>query len=299
MDSLDSAPVMPRAVHLIDPNKSQRDKGAAVLDALGFEPRMANDAFEAHALIDGTAAVIASHPAALEIYPRLRTMGVPFVASLSARQARPTAIAHHIGADAYIIRPYKKETMGIALYSAANARLLRDRALRAELALADVSGVPRRDSTSGMLHIDLFKTLLPLEIRRARRHGYPIAICVVSIDPLPNAKEVTAEMALACEPFIRGAVRDVDLAVRYGDGRFLVFLPHTDLRGAEAVGRRIVNEIRNCRLRAGGVELMLTASVGIATPRPGKPPSFARLIRDAHAAVKAAQLKGGDRAVVR
>jgi diguanylate cyclase (GGDEF)-like protein len=293
------APIMPKAVLLVDPNKQQRDKGAAVLDALGFDPRVAADTFEAHALIDGSAAVIAAHPAALELYPRLRNMGIPFVASLSSRQARPAAIAHQIGADAFIVRPYKKDMMSIALFAAANARLLRDRALRAELALADVSGVPRRDSTSGMLHIDLFKTLLPLEIRRARRHGYPIAICVVSLDPLPKAKEATPEMATACEPFIRGAVRDVDLAVRYGDGRFLVFLPHTDLRGAEAVGRRIVGEIRNCRLRAGGVEMILTASVGIATPRPGKPPSFSRLIRDAHAAVKAAQLKGGDRAVVR
>ena len=290
---------MPKAVLLVDPNRVQRGKGAAVLDALGYEPRVAADAFEAHALVDGTAAVVAAHPAALELYPRLRTVGIPFVASLSARQPRPAAIAHHVGADAFILRPYKKETMSIALFAAANARMLRDRARRAEMALADVSGVRRHDSTSGMLHIDLFKTLLPLEIRRARRHGYPIAICVVSLDPLPPAKPVTAEMATACEPFIRGAVRDVDLAVRYGDGRFLVFLPHTDLRGAEAVGRRVVSEIRNCRLRAGGVEIILTASVGIATPRAGKPPSFARLIRDAHAAVKAAQLKGGDRAVVR
>src|SRR5262249_46604276 len=143
----ESAPVMPKAVLLVDSNKQQRDKGAAVLDALGYDPRVANDAFEAHALIDGTAAGGASHPAALEPYPRLRTMGIPFVASLSSRQARPAAIAHHIGADAYVIRPYKKETLGIALFAAANARMLRDRALRAELALADVSGVKRRDST--------------------------------------------------------------------------------------------------------------------------------------------------------
>src|SRR5438128_6964243 len=190
-----TAPVMPRAVLLVDPHKPSRDKGAAVLDALGYEPRVANDAFEAHALIDGSAAVIASHPAALELYPRLRTTGVPFVASLSTRQARPSAIAHQIGADAFVIRPYKKDMLGVALYAASNARLLRDRALRAELALADVSGVKRRDEISGMLHIDLFKTPLPLEIRRARRHGYPIAICVVSIDPLPKAKEATAEMA--------------------------------------------------------------------------------------------------------
>jgi diguanylate cyclase (GGDEF)-like protein len=294
-----AVPVMPKAVLLVDPNKPSRDKGAAVLDALGYEPRVASDSFEAHALVDGTAAVIAQHPASLELYPRLRDVGIPFIASLSNRQARPAAIAHEIGADAFVIRPYKKESMGVALFAASNARMLRDRALRAELALADVSGVRRNEQVSGLLHIDLFKTLLPLEIRRARRHGYPIAICVVSLDPLPKAREATDEALAACEPFIRGAVRDVDLAVRYGNGRFLVFLPHTDSRGAEAVGKRIVNEIRNCRLRGSGVELMLTASVGIATPRPGKPPSFARLIRDAHAAVKAAQLKGGDQAVVR
>ena len=57
----------------------------------GFEPRVAADAFEAHALVDGSAAVVAAHPAALEIYPRLRTMGIPFVAALSSRQARPGA----------------------------------------------------------------------------------------------------------------------------------------------------------------------------------------------------------------
>jgi diguanylate cyclase (GGDEF)-like protein len=216
-----------------------------------------------------------------------------------AREPQAARIAHQLGADAFLTKPFRRETVSVALFASAGARLLRDRALRAELALADVSGVKRQEEKSGLLHIDLFKTLLPLEIRRARRHGYPIAICVVSLDPLPHQQQISPEVAAACEPLLRAAVRDVDLAVRYGDGRFLVFLPHTDGRGAEAVGRRIVGAIRDCRFRSGGVTRMVTASVGIATPRPGKAPSFARLIRDAHAAVKAAQLKGGDRAILR
>src|SRR4051812_3029895 len=116
MDSPEThAPVMPRAVLLVDPNKQQRDKGAAVLDAPGYAPPPPSDTFGAPALTDGPAAVGAPHPAALELSPRLRTRGIPFVASLSARQARPAAIAHHIGADAFVIRPYKKDMMGIAL----------------------------------------------------------------------------------------------------------------------------------------------------------------------------------------
>jgi diguanylate cyclase (GGDEF)-like protein len=293
------APKFSQTVLILDPVRTSREKGAAVLDALGYKPATAADVFEAHALVDGASAVIAVHPASEAIYARLKTQGIPLVASFSGKQPRAAALAAHVGADAFVLRPYKRETLMQALYAASNARLLRERALRTELALADVTGVARHNETSGLLHIDLFKQLLPLEIRRARRHGYPIALCVVSIDPLPNAQHVSAELVAACEPLLRHAVRDVDLAVRYGDGRFLVFLPHTDAKGAEAVGKRIVDQIRNCRFRAGGVTLMVTASVGIATPRPGKAPSFARLIKDAHAAVKAAQLKGGDRAVVR
>lgn len=284
---------------LIDPVKTSRDKGVAVLGALGFRPYAAADVFEAHALVDGAAAVIAVHPAAADVYPRVRAAGIPLVASLSAKQPRPSSLAAHIGADAFVQRPYRKDNVSLALYAASNARLLRDRAVRAELALADVTGVRRHAERSGLLHIDLFKTLLPLEIRRARRHGYPIAICVVALDPLPQAQQLTPELVSACEPLLRGAVRDVDLAVRYGDGRFLVFLPHTDARGAEAVANRIVAEMRTCRFKSAGVTLMVTASVGIATPRGGKPPSFAQLIKDAQAALKAAQLKGGDRAILR
>ena len=289
-------------VLLVDPARTSRDKGVAVLAALGYRPRGATDAFEAHALVDGAHCVIAVHPEAQAMYPRLRSAGIPLVASFSGKQPRAASLAAHLGADAFVLRPYRKETLQQALYAAANARLLRDRAQRAELALADLSGVHRTPQHAGLLHIDLFKTLLPVEIRRARRHGYPIALCVVAIDPLPQLKmteRVSEQLVQACEPMVRGAVRDVDLAVRYRDGRFLVFLPHTDARGAEAVGRRIVEHIRNCRFRHAGVTLMVTASVGIAAPRNGKSPSFARLIKDAHAAVKAAQLKGGDRAVVR
>ncbi len=289
----------PQKILIIDPAKSSRDKAAAMVQALGHTPQPCADAFEGHALVDGASAVLAAHPAAQDIYPRLRAAGIPLIASFQTRQPLPTQTASEIGADAFVIRPYRRDTLSIALYSAFGAALLRERAVRAELALADMTGVRRQSDHAGLLHADVFKTLLPLEIRRARRHNYPIAICVVQLDPLPNAHPITPQLVDATEPFIRSAVRDVDLAVRYGEGRFLVFLPHTDQTGARAVGQRIVEGMRGCRFRSGGVTLMVTASVGIAALRPGKSISFARLLRDAHAAVKAAGLKGGDQAIMR
>jgi diguanylate cyclase (GGDEF)-like protein len=293
------SPLFTQPVVILEPSANHRLKLLELCGELGYVTQPAIDTLSAQAFLDGAGAVIAAHPYAADLYTRLRSEGLPFIVSFLSREKLPAQLARDVGADAYLTHPYRRDPVALALYAASGARLHRDRAVRAELALADVSGVQRREERSGLLHIDLFKTLLPLEIRRARRHGYPVAICVVSLDPLPNAEQVSEDVVTACEPLVRSAVRDVDLTVRYGDGRFLVFLPHTDERGAEAVGKRIVQAVRDTRLRSGGVTRMVTASVGIAAPRDGKPPSFARLIRDAHAAVKAAQLKGGDRAILR
>jgi diguanylate cyclase (GGDEF)-like protein len=287
-----------QSVLVIEPSRAARERAKKLIEGLGYEARVAADVLEAHALFDQSAVVLAAHPNAAEIYPRLRSTGTPLVAAFATKTKDPEQVAREVGADAFVLRPYKPEALAIALYAASVARLLRDKAGRAEAALGELDDDEDKGK-SNLLHIDLFKTLLPLEIRRARRHGYPIAICVVTLDPLPDARHVSPDIAAACEPLLRGAVRDVDLLVRYGDGRFLVFLPHTDARGALAVGNRIVTEIRACRFKTQGVELMVTSSVGIASPKAGTTPSFARLIKDAHTALRACQLKGGDRAIVR
>ncbi len=288
-----AAPVL-----IIDPSEPSRRRAAQHLESLGFNVRQASDAFDAHPLLDGSLSVIATYPSAANIFPRLRSAGIPLIVSFTSRQAGVAETAAELGADAFVLRPYRRDLLSLALFSAHGSRLLRERAVRAELALAEVTA-GRRGDRSGLLDAELFKTLLPLEIRRARRHKYPIAICVVALDPLPVGDRMRIEVARAAEPFLRSAVRDVDLAARYGDDRFLVFLPHTDGAGATTVAARIVAELRNCRLKRDGVQIMVTASVGIAAPRAGHAPSFARLVRDAHAAVKAAQLKGGDRAILR
>jgi diguanylate cyclase (GGDEF)-like protein len=285
-------------VLVIEPQKAARERAGKLVEALGHEVRLAESVLDAHALFDQTNAVIASHPHAAEIYPRLRATGTSLVASFATKEAKPEDIAREIGADAYVLRPYRQDMLGVALYACTVTRLLRERAARVETALGQFSDGESPDK-SELLHIDLFKTLLPLEIRRARRHGYPIAICVAAIDPLADRRQASPEIVAACEPLMRRAVRDVDLLVRYGEGRFLVFLPHTDAKGADAVGKRIVGEINSCQFKSGGVELKVTTSVGIASPKAGTTPSFARLIREAHTALRAAQLKGGDRAIVR
>jgi PleD family two-component response regulator len=281
-----------RTVLLIDPAAKSRDRAALFLRELGYAIQVATPADRLDS-VERLHAVVVAHPAGQALYPKLQKAAVPFIIAAAAR-GNPGEAAREAGADSYTVRPYRKELLAISLYGIESNRAARERAVRAELAVQKIS-IGRNHSA--LLDMPLFKTLLPLEIRRARRVGYPIALCVVGVDPLPDGQHLTNDVASATEPYFRSALRDIDMAVRYGEGRFLAFLPHTDRRGAEAVGKRIVSEFRHCRFRSGGDTLMLTASVGLAVPR-GQP-SFARLIKDAHAALKAAQLKGGDRAICR
>jgi diguanylate cyclase (GGDEF)-like protein len=60
-------------------------------------------------------------------------------------------------------------------------------------------------------------------------------------------------------------IRQVDSAFRYGGDEFAVMLIETDLKGARAIGERILDGFRTRRFqRHRGLNLELTASLGIA-----------------------------------
>jgi len=95
-------------------------------------------------------------------------------------------------------------------------------------------------------------------------------------------------------------MRDIDLPVDLAEDRFLAFLPYTDIDGAERVGRRIAAAVRSCEpVMDDSRSYRVSVSVGIAALKPGGPVGVAKIMRDASMAVRAAQLKGGGRVVVK
>jgi diguanylate cyclase (GGDEF)-like protein len=162
------------------------------------------------------------------------------------------------------------------------------------------------ETGNGLFSSEEIQGLMRAECVRAKRYGYPLAILMVGLDPLPAIdeirqqqpalqREITAGLAVA----IAKSIRVIDIPIQYADDRILVFLPHTDFAGAEEVGRRIKRRIKRITYRGEGMTAELTASVGIAGMLVGDNVTFSKLIKDAHAALKAAQLKGGDRVMKR
>ena len=212
------------------------------------------------------------------------------------------------GADLFVIRPHSPHTLAAVLHSAATLANQRSREIAQqgtqEVLRSRLSRYGEADSTTGFQHFDFFKQLLARELKRARRYRYPLGVCLVAVDALaedsPAPAQVTQLLRIRVASAIAACIRDIDLPVDYTHDRFLLFLPYTDLAGAERVAHRVAASVaQHGQLCHEGISYRLSVSIGVSAQRAGRQISFAKLMRDAGAAVRAAQLKGGGRVVVR
>jgi diguanylate cyclase (GGDEF)-like protein len=231
------------------------------------------------------------------------------IAALPGPGPAARARAVEAGADLFALRPHDRDGLAAALQAAEKIAALRDRvtSLRGseEMLRERLQRHGQSDLATGFFHIEFFEQVLLMELKRAKRYGYMLAACLVALDawrdPEPPPAAVGRRLRSLVATTIAGIVRDIDMPVDLTEDRMLIFLPFTDLQGATQVGRRISAAVTAKGTLADGVgrSWRPAVSIGIAALRPGKPVSFARLMRDATTALRAAQLKGGDRVVVR
>ena len=231
------------------------------------------------------------------------------IASLAAPASSARSRAEQAGADLFTVRPHSRDSLAAVLHAAERIASL-DQRVRAlagseELLRERMKRFGQSDLATHFFHMEYFERVLVMELKRARRYGYSLAACLVGLDawqadevpPPPVAVKLRTQVASA----IAAIVRDIDMPVDLAEDRMLVFLPYADLDGAVRVGKRIAASVARLReaTDGDGQSWRGTVSIGIAALKPGKPVSFARLMREATSALKAAQLRGGDQVVVR
>jgi diguanylate cyclase (GGDEF)-like protein len=231
------------------------------------------------------------------------------IGSLAAPATTARQRAEQAGADLFTLRPHSRDSLAAALHAAEKiaAREQRVRALAGseEHLRERMKRFGQSDLATNFFHMEFFERVLVMELKRARRYGYSLAACLVGLDawqdesppPPPVAVTLRAQVANA----IAAIVRDIDMPVDLAEDRMLVFLPYADLDGAVRVGKRIAASVARLSeaTDGGGRRWRSSVSIGIAALKQGKPVSFARLMRDATSALKAAQLRGGAQVVVR
>ncbi|MFL5321943.1 MAG: diguanylate cyclase [Myxococcaceae bacterium] len=142
-----------------------------------------------------------------------------------------------------------------------------------------------------------FKEVLFIEVKRARRYGFPLSIALLGFDPLPVTMngELRSQLQAGLALAIRRSLRDTDYPVQYSSDRVLLLMPHTDLPGAMVVSRRIVERVGRAQLSYGKKMLNPTLSAGVAAAAPGKDIGFGELARQANESLTTALSAGGNR----
>ena len=109
-----------------------------------------------------------------------------------------------------------------------------------------------------------------VEVKRARRHGYPLSLLMMDLDHFKNVNDahghgagdfVLSQFGVICNQYLR----EEDLFGRIGGEEFAILLPHTDLVGAFDVADRIRQAVAGRDFKiAEGKSLQVTVSIGVA-----------------------------------
>jgi diguanylate cyclase (GGDEF)-like protein len=153
------------------------------------------------------------------------------------------------------------------------------------------------DPTTNFYTFAHFKEVLFVEVKSARRYGFPLALALLAFDPLSGAhrEKIQSQLMGGLALAIRRSLRDTDYPVQYSSDRVLLLMPHTDLAGSLIVARRICERVSRASLQAGDELLHPTISVGVAAGEPGREYGFSDLVRQAHDGLTQAMARGGNR----
>jgi two-component system, cell cycle response regulator len=206
------------------------------------------------------------------------------------------------GARNVLVRPLKRTELLFAARSLLNLRsLLRARSGRIDETERTSTRPPPpgsdADARARFFQFELFKRLLSMEMKRAKRYGFPLSILIVSPDGEPLIH--LAEGSAPVEGFdvdaktivgraVSAAIRDIDIPVQLPDDQILLVMPHTELEGALVVAERI-------RRKSRSGDSAITVSIGATSLDGLQRPSFDQLINRATRALMEARKAGGDR----
>lgn len=127
------------------------------------------------------------------------------------------------------------------------------------------------DDCTGLFNARHLYKMLDAEVNRSQRFGYEFSVIFVDLDRFKLVNDtyghligtrLLSEIGLR----IKGQLRLIDFAFRYGGDEFVILLPQTGKDAAVIVARRLQEMLRNAPfLREEGLDLEVRASMGLAT----------------------------------
>jgi two-component system cell cycle response regulator len=229
-----------------------------------------------------------------------RTRNVPILATSEADNNARLVRGLEIGINDYLIRPIDKNEMLARVRTQIKKKRYTER-LRDNVQLSIEMAIT--DALTGLFNRRYMEMHLATLVEQAASRGKPIAVLIVDIDYFKAVNDdyghdagddVLREFALR----IRKAIRNIDLACRYGGEEFVIVMPETDVAVATMVAERLRRRIANepFTIEQGARNLNVTISVGLAALA-GTADNAAAILKRADTALYRAKRDGRNRVV--
>ncbi len=131
------------------------------------------------------------------------------------------------------------------------------------------------DGLTGLYNHAYFKEFMGKSVLKSERYGQPLSLIMVDLDHFKQINDTHGhpagdEVLRRVADTVRRMVRDCDVLARYGGEELAILLPQTDLPGGSVLAERVRAAIANLAMTTtDGTPLSITASLGVATHRPG------------------------------
>ncbi|MEZ5504933.1 MAG: GGDEF domain-containing protein [Gammaproteobacteria bacterium] len=127
------------------------------------------------------------------------------------------------------------------------------------------------DGLTGLKNRRFFNEAFALECKRTSRSGDSLSVILIDIDHFKNLNDRYGHLLgdecikAVADVIQRTAFRQTDTKCRYGGEEFVVLMPATPIEGALRVANHILDGIRQLKIPCHDREIMVTASLGVAT----------------------------------
>ena len=229
-----------------------------------------------------------------------RTRTLPLLAVAEADNNVRLARGLEIGVNDYLVRPIDPNELLARVRTQIKKRRYTER-LRDNVQMSIELAIT--DGLTGLFNRRYMETHLGTLVDQAAARGKPITVLVLDIDYFKSVNDshghdagddVLREFALR----IRKAIRNIDLACRYGGEEFVIVMPETDMAVATIVAERLRRRVASepFMIQQGARHLEVTISIGIAGLS-GVTDNAATILKRADQALYRAKRDGRNRVV--
>ena len=232
---------------------------------------------------------------------------VHFVLVVPEQEEDPEDVRKSVGADVVFVRPLTGRHLGMVC-----SLLFRISELRTRVVFLEEENIGLRHSLGADLYLDtdtqfyrfeIFKHIILMEIKKAKRHGYVVSLLLLTFDKYsemmgwlePDQRRHLFDML---KKAVVNNIRDIDIPLLFSEDKILVVMPHTDLKSAAIVADRIRDRVGEIKTPGSLAKLKLSSSAAVASTQGDPDAGFGTMVQSAVRGLKEADRKGGNVVIV-